>query len=80
MDNFNFYLAVTSVYFPDTAHSIAESACYEMFSDPGADWNIERRPHNYTVVGFSSEDSMLDFIGYWQCLLPAPVQFTSRPL
>jgi hypothetical protein len=79
MKNFDFYLALPPCYFPDAAHSIAESLCCEMFGDPGSDWDIEHHPHNYTVLGFSSENSMQDFIGHWMGLLPAPVQLSSSP-
>jgi hypothetical protein len=77
MKNFNFYLNITSVYFPDFAHSLAEDACYDMFGDPGPTWNIERHPDNFTLLGFASEDDVMEFEAYWQRLLPPPIHLGS---
>lgn len=79
MNDFEFYLDIPPSYFPEAAHSLAKCLCCEMFGEPGDGWNIARHPHNYTVLGFASEDDMQEFVRYWLGLLPAPVQASQSP-
>lgn len=79
MDKFDFYLVISSVYFPDEVHTLAHHAGGDQFGPPGSSWDIERHPDGYTVLSFVVEDDMLKFQEYWKRLIQPPIQVLSRP-